>query len=231
MLLDNTYKPFPCGIVAHPAIEAAIGLHGWMEDPANPPVRSVVVRCNPLVVELMGRPTATTGLEARFCALHGVAVGLLFGAGGLEQFSDDIARDPGRRRAAAPLDARADRVLPARGRDRRGDASRTGRRSRTRSRSRRGAGSFPLTDDQLLRKFQALVEPVLPGRSGFVADAALGLGETTSFADIAAALGPMRSIREANVPSAELATFVATASLDDVPPGDRADATCDRRGR
>ena len=65
-----------------------------MNDFLNTPVVAVSIRCNPLVVELMGRPTAATGLEARFCALHGVAVGLAFGEAGIAQFSDEIARDP-----------------------------------------------------------------------------------------------------------------------------------------
>jgi len=187
VLLDNTYKPFPCGIVAHPAIEAAIGLHGWMEDPANPPVRSVAVRCNPLVVELMGRPTASTGLEARFCALHGVAVGLLFGKGGIEQFSDETARDPVvdelRRRStlmaseSCPREAATVVVTFEDGTTVENEVAVAA-----------GSRGSPLSDGQLMAKFQALVEPVLPGRSALIADAALGLGEHTSFSDIASAV-------------------------------------------
>ena len=187
VLLDNTYKPFPCGIVAHPAIEAAIGLHGWMEDPANPPVRTVIIRCNPLVVELMGRTTVTSGLEARFCALHGVAVGLLFGRGGLEQFSDETARDPvvdelRRRSTLVPIEScpRESATVVVTFED--------GTTVENEVPMAAGSRLFPLTDDQLLQKFQTLVEPVLPGRAAAIAEAALGLGETTRFADIARAV-------------------------------------------
>jgi 2-methylcitrate dehydratase PrpD len=94
VILDNTYKPFPCGIVAHPAIEAATLLHDQMTTAGFDQIDRVTVACNPLVLELMGRRDAKTGLEARFCAIHGVAVGLLTGHGGLAEFSDAMSVDP-----------------------------------------------------------------------------------------------------------------------------------------
>ena len=108
-------------------------------------------------------------------------------AGGLEQFSDEIARDPvvdelRRRSTLVPTEScpREAATVVVTFED--------GTTVENEVPIASGSRELPLTDDQLLRKFQALVEPVLPGRSGFVADAALGLGETTSSADIAAAL-------------------------------------------
>jgi 2-methylcitrate dehydratase PrpD len=186
-LLDTTYKPFPCGIVAHPAIEAAIGLHAKVDAPGAPQIVAVTVRCNPLVLELMGRPTASTGLEARFCALHGVAVGLLYGAGGLAEFSDEVAVAPAvddlRRRSRLSPDPDCGResatvvVEFADGSVAENVVLVAG-----------GSRERPLTDEQLLAKFTALVEPVLPGRAASIAAAAMGLGATTSFADIAFAV-------------------------------------------
>jgi 2-methylcitrate dehydratase PrpD len=187
VLLDNTYKPFPCGIVAHPAIEAAIGLHPQLGPDGAAAIAEVDVHCNPLVVELMGRPSASTGLEARFCALHGVAVGLLEGAGGLAQFSDERATDPVvdslRRRSTLRPD-------PAIGRESARVVVRTSDGQALESHVAAAAGSSerPLTDQQLLEKFRALVEPVLPGRADAIADAVRGLGRTTSMREIEAAM-------------------------------------------
>ena len=76
----NTFKPYPCGIVAHPAIDAAIEAGGAIVDPDA--IEAVEVRCHPLVPELMGIVAPADGLQARFSARHGVAVGLLDGRGG-----------------------------------------------------------------------------------------------------------------------------------------------------
>ena len=185
-LLDNTYKPFPCGIVAHPAIEAATGLHAQLGPEPATRIASVRVGCNPLVVELMGRPSASTGLEARFCALHGVAVGLLEGAGGLAQFSDERATDPVvdalRNRSRLEPDEHFGRES-ARVTVTLVDGSELVNEVAVAS----GSSGRPLTDAQLLDKFTALVEPVLPGRAARLAEAALSLGEGSSIADLAAA--------------------------------------------
>jgi 2-methylcitrate dehydratase PrpD len=186
-LLDNSYKPYPCGIVAHPAIEAAVGLHGEIGAAALERARSVVVRCNPLVPELMGRKEATTGLEARFCAIHGVAVGLLCGKAGLAEFSDDAAR----RAEVVALRARSKlEADPECSRDAATVVVEFADGTQKTHHIARAAGSSgrPLSDDALLEKFTALVEPVMPGRSARLAELAMGYGESFGFADIAAAL-------------------------------------------
>jgi 2-methylcitrate dehydratase PrpD len=182
VLLENTYKAYPCGVVAHPAIEAAIALHRDVGRAGARDVAAVGVRCHPLVVELMGRPVATTGLEAKFCAVHGVAVGLLDGRGGLVEFSDERATDPEvdalRRRTtlhpdpAVPLEAATVTVSRTDGSGLEWTVDAVA-----------GSRGRPLTDDMLRAKFGSLVEPVLPGRSDELADAVLDLGRGTGFAD------------------------------------------------
>ena len=58
--MSNTYKPYPCGIVSHPAIEAAETLHRVV---AGHGVERAELRCHPLVVELTGNPEPTNGLQ------------------------------------------------------------------------------------------------------------------------------------------------------------------------
>jgi len=90
----NTYKPFACGIVLHPAIDAAIQLRNEHRlDPAR--IERVELRVNPLVLELTGKKTPQTGLEGKFSVYHAVAVALVEGAAGERQFSDRAVRDPG----------------------------------------------------------------------------------------------------------------------------------------
>lgn len=92
-ILANTYKPFACGIVMHPTIDACIRLreqHGIDIDS----VRSVVLQVHPLVLELTGKVQPQTGLEAKFSIYHAAAVALVEGDGGAGQFSDRAVRDP-----------------------------------------------------------------------------------------------------------------------------------------
>jgi len=91
--LLNTYKPFACGIVLHPAIDAAIQLRN--ENRIAPSeVKRIALNVNPLVLELTGKKSPQTGLEGKFSVYHAVAIALIEGAGGEKQFSDRAVRDP-----------------------------------------------------------------------------------------------------------------------------------------
>jgi 2-methylcitrate dehydratase PrpD len=158
-LAKNTYKPYPCGIVAHPAIDAAIALA-----PRVPvaDIADVVVHCNPLVPELMGNSVPADGLQARFSAVHGVTMGLFAGTVGLAQYEDAIVNDPAvvalRARVAlepsATIPRAAARVVVTL------DDGATLEEVVAHA---RGSLERPLTDAELGAKALALVEPVLPG--------------------------------------------------------------------
>jgi len=186
VLLDNTYKPFPCGIVAHPAIEAGVNLHPRFGDDVES-VDKVGVRCNPLVPELMGREMARTGLEARFCAIHGVSVGLLYGRGGLAEFSDEQAENPSVMALRAKTKLEPDEQCP------RDAATVTVRWKDGRTESSevlQAAGSLerPLSDEALLSKFSSLVDAVLPGSSSAISSVALSIGDGVGPIDLAAVI-------------------------------------------
>jgi 2-methylcitrate dehydratase PrpD len=91
--LRNTYKPYPCGIVLHPVIDACLALR---TDPAFAVARvqAVVVRGHPLLGQRTDRPAVSTGREAQVSAQHSVAVTLLTGAAGLAQYTDAAVADP-----------------------------------------------------------------------------------------------------------------------------------------
>ena len=71
----NTFKAYPCGVVAHPAMDAAIIASARIAELAGrAEISGVTLRCNPLVPELMGLEQPDDGLRSRFSARHGVAV-------------------------------------------------------------------------------------------------------------------------------------------------------------
>lgn len=95
---SNAFKPFPCGIVAHPAIDAAIQLRQKLCKEQGPSVAfqdlHFRVEVHPLVIELTSNPAPKDGLEAKFSVAHGVAVGLFVGKAGPAQYTDEAVADP-----------------------------------------------------------------------------------------------------------------------------------------
>ena len=89
----NTYKPFACGIVAHPAIDAAIQLRDANAIKADQ-VKSVDLKVHPLVLNLMGKTEPKTGLQGKFSIYHAVAVALVTGRAGEKAFTDAAVADP-----------------------------------------------------------------------------------------------------------------------------------------
>ena len=89
----NTYKPFACGIVAHPAIDAAIQLRA--ANAIKPEqVASVELKAHALTLNLMGKTEPRTGLEGKFSIYHATAVALVTGRGGDQAFRDSAVNDP-----------------------------------------------------------------------------------------------------------------------------------------
>jgi 2-methylcitrate dehydratase PrpD len=164
----NTIKTYPCGVVAHPAMDAAIIACTRIAELADgAEITGISLRCNPLVPELMGREQPGDGLESRFSARHGVAVGLLYGRAGLAEFSDAAATAPevARLRSlitldvdpAVPRDAAVLRIIrePASG-------SPAGVPViEVTVEHTRGSAARPLTDEEVLDKMRALFGPVL----------------------------------------------------------------------
>jgi len=156
----NTYKPFACGIVAHPSIDAAIQLrtaHGLQPNA----IQSVDIKVNPLVLNLMGKTAPQAGLESKFSIFHAVAVALVTGRGGEQAFTDRAVADPavlavrGRVQAVTDPAIKTDQV----------DMTITttdGRRLHQFIEHAIGSQAQPMTGAQLEDKFTGLAEEVLP---------------------------------------------------------------------
>ena len=86
-LLGNTYKPFACGLVIHPAIDACIRFRNEKGVRAREVAR-IDLKVHPMTLELTGKKTPRTGLEGKFSVFHSAAVALIDGAGGEAQYAD-----------------------------------------------------------------------------------------------------------------------------------------------
>ena len=84
----NAYKPFACGIVIHPSIDACAQLRAKGVRPEQ--VQRIDLRVHSLVLELTGKKEPVDGLQAKFSVYHGCAAGLTFGFAAEEEFSDHI---------------------------------------------------------------------------------------------------------------------------------------------
>ncbi|WP_102959459.1 MmgE/PrpD family protein [Mangrovicella endophytica] len=89
----NSYKPFACGIVIHPAIDGCQQLREQLGDRVEA-IAKVELTTHPLVLELTGKKTPKTGLEGKFSVYHAAAMALLHGDGSPTAFTDEAVRDP-----------------------------------------------------------------------------------------------------------------------------------------
>ena len=92
-LRENTYKPFPCGIVNHPTIDGAIQIHDEFH-PAPEQIAAVRLHVAPLVLDLCNQQNITKGLQGKFSVYHGAAVGLVRGKAGIQEYTDAAVNDP-----------------------------------------------------------------------------------------------------------------------------------------
>lgn len=105
-IVRNAIKPYACGIVSHPVIDAGIA---FRERVPQASLLGVTVEVNPVVLDVMGVSDPQDGLQTKFSVYHCFAVGFLEGRGGLGEFSDAMARRPDvvdlRRKVRVVLDA------------------------------------------------------------------------------------------------------------------------------
>jgi 2-methylcitrate dehydratase PrpD len=89
-ILGTAYKPYPCGFVIHPVLDCVLD---WRRANPSAVVAKVVVTGNPLLAVRTDRPHIATGREAQVSTQHAVAVALLRGTAGVEEFTDGCVND------------------------------------------------------------------------------------------------------------------------------------------
>jgi 2-methylcitrate dehydratase PrpD len=154
----NSYKPFACGIVIHPSIDACAQLRAQGVTPQQ--IDRIELKVHSLVLELTGKKEPADGLQAKFSVYHGCAAGLTFGCAAEAEFSDAIVNRPDmvalRRKVIATVDDTIDEASA--------DVTAVlhdGRRVQVFVEHAIGSLQNPMSDAQLESKFHGLSDPVL----------------------------------------------------------------------
>jgi 2-methylcitrate dehydratase PrpD len=168
-VLRNTYKPYPCGIVIHPIIDACLQLRREHAIDAAA-VDQVRIKASPGAMALCDRRNPQNELQAHVSLYHWTAATLIRGTARIEELQDPTVQDP-------EIGAFQDKIEVV------GDASvaadaaevtirlKDGRVHTCRIDHCIGSATNPMTDAQLTRKFTELADPIVGGaRSKALAD-------------------------------------------------------------
>ena len=154
----NGHKPYACGVVLHPLIDAVIALRNREAiDPAA--VSEIVLRVHPLVLSITGVVEPATDLQSKFSLVHSAAVALIDGLAGVAQYSDAKAADPAvaslRRKvkATAAESLRKDEAHAA--------IVASGKRQAIHIAHASGTADNPMSDAAIEAKFMANAVPVI----------------------------------------------------------------------
>jgi 2-methylcitrate dehydratase PrpD len=167
-ILETDVKPYPCGHISHPYMDCALKLrreHGLTPEmiesiEARVPGPGVPIVCEPAAV----KKAPPNSYAARFSLQYAVAVILVKGRAGIEEFSDEAICDPVVLDLARRIEYVIDDSLPfpqafpgwirIRLRD--------GRLLEARMDASRGSREIPMTPDELREKFTANALRALP---------------------------------------------------------------------
>ena len=186
----NSYKPFACGIVIHPSIDACAQLRAQGVTPEQ--VVSIELKVHSLVLELTGKKEPVDGLQAKFSVYHGCAAGLTFGYAAEEEFADDIVTREDmvalRRKVIATVDDSIDEASA--------DVTavlKDGRRVHVFVEHAIGSIQNPMTDALLEGKFHGLADAVLgKDKTSALIAQCWTLGEASQLRDLALLATPKR---------------------------------------
>ena len=158
-LAQNAIKPYPCGFVIHPFLDCVLD---WRRAHPTDGVERVVLRGNPLLSDRTDRPDITTGRESQVSVQHAIAAALVKSKAGLDEFTDDCARDPAviemRRRIAVVRDP-AIRTIAAEVEL----TTKDGNTHRLSTPAARGSAANPMSDRDLEDKLRAAADAWQPG--------------------------------------------------------------------
>ena len=154
----NSYKPFACGIVIHPSIDACAQLREQGVKAED--VERIELRVHSLVLELTGKKEPADGLQAKFSVYHVCAAGLIFGRAGETEYDDHIVNREDmvalRRKVVATVDNAINEESA--------DVTaflKDGRKVHVFVEHAIGSLQKPMSDAQLEAKFHNLSDPVL----------------------------------------------------------------------
>jgi 2-methylcitrate dehydratase PrpD len=152
-LLQNTYKPYPSGIVFHAIVDACLTLRREHKlDPGS--IESVTVSGDSLLLA-RGDRVVRNERDARVSIHHTAAVALIFGAAGLTEYSAQTVNDERVREFRSRVRAELSSDLP-RGAARVDVRRRDGRIVSATILHARGSAEYPLSDRDIEAKVRDL---------------------------------------------------------------------------
>ncbi len=154
-ILENGYKPYPCGFVAHAMIDAVRDLRAKVGGPLK--LKRLDLKVSPESTHLMGNPDPTNELEAKFSLLYEAAVAWVDGHVTPAAFEAEAVRDPRYRTVMAVTTITS--VNGVAQHEAFAEAEFEGGRVETMHVAHaRGTQARPMTDADLLEKFNAAFE-------------------------------------------------------------------------
>lgn len=92
-ILRNTFKPYPCGIVIHPVLDACLKIaRDYRVEPTQ--ISAVTLDVDPLCLTLCDRPTPDSDQLAQVSVQHWAAAALVRGSAGLREGANECVLDP-----------------------------------------------------------------------------------------------------------------------------------------
>lgn len=184
----NSYKPFACGIVIHPSIDACAQLRAQGVMPEQ--IECIELKVHSLVLELTGKKEPADGLQAKFSVYHGCAAGLSFGHAAEDEFSDEVVNRADmvalRRKVVATVDDSIDEASA--------DVTAVlhdGRRVHVFVEHAIGSLQNPMTDANLEAKFHGLSDAVLgAAKTADILKACWAVGSATDLRALTALARP-----------------------------------------
>jgi len=164
-ITGNSYKPYPCGVVLNPVIEACLELAkqpGTVEL-IRSQLSAITLTGHPLLQQRTDRPQVNSGRASQVSAQHAVAVSLLRGQAGLAEFSDQAVNQPEVRRVGEKVRFKVDETYDI-------DAATVTLEFKTHANislhveHARGSVKYPLTDADIEKKFEKLSSNHLSSR-------------------------------------------------------------------
>ena len=159
-LLRNTYKPYPCGIVIHPIIDACLKLR---EDHHPDPhrIEHVTIKASPGAMALCNNPNPKDEMQAHVSLHHWTAVAFIRGTARIQDMDTETAvKDPALIAFQSKVSATLDPSIAA---DQTEVTITMTDGAKHTCRIEHGIGSKlnPMSDADLERKFSGLAEPIV----------------------------------------------------------------------
>ena len=113
-ILDNAFKPYPCGIVIHPVLDACLDIaanigDGWAS------IDAVEIEVNPICLMLCDRPNPDSSQLAQVSVQHWAAAALVRGQAGLNEGAERCVFDNSVVGVRNKIDTQANEAVPREG--------------------------------------------------------------------------------------------------------------------